>query len=107
MTKTIRVPREKVAEYFSKPELYFSVHSKYYKSFRVVSSGGNTAFVEEEWDIGGRRLNFTHKITLDLPSRIDFDIVEGDGRGSKETIVLEQVPEGTKVTYLAASNSAD
>lgn len=99
LTKIIRVSREKVIEYFAAPELYLRIHSKYYKSFKVVSKQKSVAFVDEEWEFGGRRLNFRHKITLVLPNRIDLEIIDGDGKGSREIIMFEELSEGTKVIY--------
>lgn len=100
LTKIIRVPREKVIDYFSKPELYLATHSKH-KSFKVVSKEENVVFVDEEWEFEGRRLNFTHKIVLNLPDSIGLDIVKGQGKGSKETIIFAEVAEGTNVTYIS------
>ncbi len=99
LTKVIHVSREKVIEYFTNPDLYFKVHSKYYKSFNIVSHEDNIVIVDEEWEFGGRRLNFTHKITFNLPYYINMDIIKGNGVGSSETIAFEEVSNGTKVTY--------
>jgi len=94
-------PREKVIGYFSKPELYLKVHSKYYKSFKILENEKNMVLVDEEWEFGNRRLSFIHKITLNLPNRIDLEIIIGDGKGSRETIMFEETSTGTKVTYIS------
>ncbi len=101
MTKIVRAPRSKVTEYFGDPEKYRIVHERYWKSFRILAQEHNVAYVDEVWEIAGRRAVFTHKITLNLPNRIDMEIVKGDGKGSRETITFEEVAEHTKVTYAA------
>lgn len=99
--KITRVSRKNVIEYFADPQLYLKTHAKYYKSFSVVSKEENVVFVDEEWEFGNRRLSFTHKITLNLPNRIDLEIIKGDGKGSRETITFEELSEGTKVIYIS------
>lgn len=99
VSKNIKAPKEKVAEYFGTPGEYFKAHRKYFKSFKIISTENNVAYVEEEWEMGGRLSSFTHKITLNLPNKIDMEIIEGDGIGSKEVISFEEAGSYTKVTY--------
>jgi len=99
VTKLIQARKEEVAEYFANPEAYSKVHAKYYKSFKILAEENNIAYVDEVWEMGGRRLSFTHKIVLNLPTNIEMEIIKGDGKGSREVITFERTPDHTKVTY--------
>lgn len=99
VSKLIRAPKEKVAEYFATPDLYFKVHDKYYKSFKILKEENKAAYVDEVWEIGGRLAKFTHKIVLNLPHSIEMEIIEGDGKGSKEIISFHEEGNNTMVTY--------
>jgi len=101
VTRLVHAPLKRVVEYFTNPDSYFKVHSKYYKSFRVVSQSRDEVIVDEEWDFGRGRSRLTHKITLDLPRSMTMEVIRGDGVGSSETITFQEVPAGTVVTYCA------
>ena len=98
LQKIVRAPIEKTVGYFGNPEIYYGVHSGDDVSYKVVSSGENEILIEEERAAGRQRLKSTSKMILHLPHRIDSEVIEGAGEGSKSTTTFESVSEGTKVT---------
>jgi carbon monoxide dehydrogenase subunit G len=99
LRKTIKAPIEKVVEYYGNPELHRGTSADPGASYRVISRKENELVVEEERDAGQRRLKITQRIRLDLPHRVESEILDGLAKGSKSTTSFEAVPEGTRVTY--------
>jgi hypothetical protein len=96
--KVIRVPIEKAVDYFGDAETYFKVHSSKGAFYEIISRDGNEVVVGEKRQMARRQVQSTHKTVYRLPQRIDSKIVAGDGEGSTQTITLDSVPEGTRVT---------
>ena len=59
-------------------------------------AGRRVILCEERW--AGRRFRYKMRETQIPPNRIEHLITEGNGKGSTQTLALEETPIGTKVT---------
>ena len=99
LQKIIKVPIEKVVEFFGNHELYNSVHTRSDTTYTIVSRRDNEVLVDVKQETGGRTLNFTNKTVYRLPHSIESETLSGVAKGSWQRITFESVPEGTRVTY--------
>ncbi len=101
LQKVIHVPREKVAELFGDYGLYNKLHAREDTSYEIAGQQNNEVVVNVKQEISGRVFNYKTKTIFRLPDRIDTETLSGVGKGTRQTIVLESVPEGTKVCYIS------
>lgn len=99
VTRIVRAPRDRVLAYFTSPQAYAKAHAPNCLSNEILSSSGREVISQEEWQFGGRKVRFKHRIRLFIPDRLELEIIEGDGLGTFEKITFETVPEGTRIVY--------
>jgi len=64
-----------------------------------VSRRDNEVLVDVKQQVGGRTVTFTNKTVYRLPHSIESETLSGIAKGSRQKVIFESVPEGTKVTY--------
>jgi hypothetical protein len=101
LVRTIRADRGKVLSYFTKVEDLPRLHPTYVKAVNVISREGNRILFEQEVQMKGRRLRSKNQMMV-FPDqgRIEVQTLEGDGRGSKVTMMCMEVSGGTLLRLL-------
>ncbi|HUK29257.1 MAG TPA: SRPBCC family protein [Candidatus Acidoferrales bacterium] len=98
LTETIKAPPEKVFSLLNDFEKA-PQHSNYWKSVKVVKREGNSVTYDTMSEAEGRKMNSTTKVTAQPSRRLDAETVDGDGKGTKMSFVLDPVePGATKLT---------
>jgi hypothetical protein len=101
LARTIRADRDKVLSYFTRVEDLPRFHPEYVRAVNVISREGNRILFEQEAQIKGRRLRSkSQMIVLPDQGRIEVETLEGDGRGSKVTMMCMEVSGGTLLRFL-------
>ena len=97
-----KAPISKAIDYYSHPENLPKVHPDFVKDVKIISRDGSTVKLEQQMEMMGRRLKAVNTMAWDSANnKFVVNTLEGDGRGSKITIELKQVPSGTEVHYWA------
>ncbi len=102
-TRQTKAPISKVIDYFMHPENLSKLHSDFVKQVTVKSREGDAVVFEQQMEMMKRRIVSQNRLTLDRQqNKITVDTFEGDGKGSRVTMVMKEVPEGgTEVGYVA------
>jgi hypothetical protein len=102
IVKQTKAPMAKAMDYYMHPENLPKVHPDFVKDVKVTSRQGDTLMLEQEMEMMGRRLKAVNKMTWNSAERkLEVDTLEGDGKGSKITIALKEIPSGTEMHYWA------
>jgi hypothetical protein len=98
-----KAPISKVIDYFSHPENLPKVHSDFVKSVTIKGSDQNTINFEQQMELMKRKLVSQNRMTINhSENKVVVDTLDGDGKGSKVTMALEETPGGgTEIDYLA------
>jgi hypothetical protein len=103
VTKQTKAPLSKAMDYYMHPENLTKVHPSFIKEVKVLSADGDTITLEQHAEIMGRHLKATNKMVRNSAEhKFDIDTLEGDGKGSKITIALKEIPTGTELHYWAS-----
>lgn len=98
VSKVVRAPRERVYALVRRMEDY-PRFMKDVLSVRVLEQGGGWQVTEWVTQLEGRRIRWTERDEFDDPAcRIRYRQVEGDLKQFEGEWILEEVPEGTRVT---------
>src|SRR5215470_11958829 len=98
-----KAPVARALDYYMHPENLPKVHPGFVKDVKILSREGDVITLEQHGEIMGRKIKSTNKMTLDRSTNtLNIDTIEGDGRGSKITMAVKEVPTGTEVRYSAA-----
>jgi uncharacterized membrane protein len=97
LAETVKAPRERVFSFLSDFE-NAPKYSSYWKSVKLVKRNGNSATYETVSEAEGRRMSSVTRFTGQPSERLDAETVDGDGKGTKMSFILTDVPEGTRVT---------
>ena len=103
-TRQTKAPVQKAVDYFSHPENLPKVHSDFVKQVTVKSSQGDTIDFEQQMELMKRKLVSQNRMTINRPeNKIVVDTLDGDGKGSKVTMSISELPggAGTKIMYNA------
>lgn len=102
VTKQTKAPIAKAMDYFMHPENLPKVHSSFVKEVKIMSSEGDTITLEQHAEMMGRKLKSVNRLVRNVNDhRFEIDVVDGDGKGSKITIALKEIPSGTELQYHA------
>jgi len=102
VVKQTKAPIAKAMDYYFHPENLPKVHPSFVKDVKITSTDGNTITLEQHMEMMGRKLRAVNKMTrIDAEKKFVVDTLEGDGKGSKITIALKEIPTGTEVHYWA------
>jgi hypothetical protein len=102
-TRQTKAPLPKTVDYFMHLENMPKIHPDFVKDVKITSKEGDTMTFEEHLQMMGRKLRSVNKLSLNRQeNKLEIDTLEGDGKGSKVTIALKEVPTGTEVKYSAA-----
>ena len=97
-----KAPMSKAVEYYSHPENLPKVHPDFVKDVKIISKEGNTTKLEQQMEMMGRKLRSTNTMAWnDAEHKFEINTLEGDGKGSKITIALKEIPSGTEMHYWA------
>jgi len=97
-----KAPLSKAMDYYSHPENLPKVHPDFVKDVKVISTDGNTIKLEQQMEMMGRKLKAVNTMTRnDAEHKFEVNTLEGDGKGSKITIALKEIPTGTEMHYWA------
>ena len=103
VTKQTKAPISKAMDYFFHPENLPKIHPSFVKEVKITSSEGDTITLEQRMEMMGRKLRTVSKMTRDsAQNKFEIDTLEGDGKGSRITIALKEIPTGTEMHYSAA-----
>jgi carbon monoxide dehydrogenase subunit G len=98
-----KAPLARVLEYYAHPENLPKIHPGFVKDVKILSREGDVITLEQHAEIMGRKIRSVNKMTLDRSANtFNIDTMDGDGKGSKITMAVKEVPTGTEVHYSAA-----
>ncbi|MDA4121991.1 MAG: hypothetical protein OK456_02280 [Thaumarchaeota archaeon] len=98
-----KAPLPKAIEYFLHPENISKVHPGFVKEVKITANNGDKINFEQEGVIMGRKLKQEQLLSFDRATNtFTIDTLSGDGKGSKLSSVLKEIPTGTEVHYSAA-----
>ncbi len=102
-TRQTKAPVSKAIEYFMHPENLSKLHSDFVKEVKVKSSEGDAVVFEQQMEMMRRRIVSQNRLTLDRQqNKITVETFEGDGKGSRVTMAMKELPGGgTEVNYVA------
>jgi hypothetical protein len=102
VTKHTKAPMSKAMDYYMHPENLPKVHPSFVKEVKIMSSEGDTIDLEQHMEMMGRKLRSVNKMVRNNNEhKFEIDTLEGDGKGSKITISLKEIPSGTEIHYSA------
>lgn len=102
VVKQTKAPLSKAVEYYSHPENLPKVHPDFVKDVKIISREGSTIKLEQQMEMMGRRLKAVNAMVWDgANNKFEVSTLEGDGKGSKITIELKEIPSGTEMHYWA------
>src|SRR5271154_7367819 len=100
VVKQTKAPISKAIDYYSHPENLPKVHPDFVKEVKIISRDGNTIKLEQQMEMMGRKIKAVNTMVWDSASnKFMVNTLEGDGKGSKITIELKQIPTGTEMHY--------
>ena len=97
LAESVRAPPEKVFSFISDFEKA-PQYSNYWKSVKLVKRDGNSATYETVAEAEGRKMSSVTRITAQPSQRLDTETVDGDGKGTRMSFILADVPGGTELT---------
>ncbi len=102
VVKQTKAPLSKAMDYYFHPENLPKIHPDFVKGVKITSAEGDTIMLEQQMEMMGRKLKAVNKMTrISADHKFVVDTLEGDGKGSKITIVLKETPSGTELHYWA------
>jgi hypothetical protein len=103
VTKQTKAPISKAMDYYFHPENLPKIHPNFVKEVKIMSTEGDTITLEQHMEIMGRKLRAVNKmVRSNAENKFEISTLEGDGKGSKITIALKEIPTGTEMHYSAA-----
>ena len=96
-TQDVKAPRDRVFQRLTEVERFPAMFPETFTRMEVVGKEGDSRLIlcEEKW--AGRHFKYTMKEDLSPPERIQYVVTQGSGKGTIESIVLTEIPEGTRV----------
>ena len=102
VVKQTKAPMSTAIDYYSHPENLPKVHPDFVKDVKIISTEGDTTKLEQHMEMMGRKLKSTNTMVWNsTANKFEVSTLEGDGKGSKITIELKQIPSGTEMHYWA------
>ena len=97
-TQDAKAPREKVFRYLTEVERFPELFPEIFTKMKVVGNDGGSRTIECEEKFAGRKFRYSMEEKQFPPERIEHVIINGNGKGTVETLRLEEIPGGTRVT---------
>lgn len=72
--------------------------SNFWKSVKLLKREENSGTYETVAELQGRKFSSVTRVTTQPGQASDTEIIEGEGKGSRMSITISTVPEGTQVT---------
>jgi hypothetical protein len=102
VVRQTKAPLSKAMDYYFHPENLPKFHPGFVKDVKITSAVGDTIMLEQQMEMMGRRLKTVNRMTRNnAEHKFEVDTLEGDGKGSKITIALKEIPSGTEMHYWA------
>jgi hypothetical protein len=95
-----KAPVSKAIDYYMHPENLSKLHSEFVKQVTIKSTEGDTITFEQQMEMMKRRIVSLNKLHRQ-DNTITVDTIEGDGKGSKVTMAIREIPGGSEVKYTA------
>src|SRR5712692_2464562 len=97
-TQDVKAPRSIVFQHLTEVEKFPQMFPDIFTKMEVVGHEGASRIIlcEEQW--AGRHFKYKMREDQTPPARIDHLVVEGNGKGTRESLALEELPDGTRVT---------
>jgi hypothetical protein len=100
VTRQTKASLSKAMDFYMHPENLPKIHPDYVKEVKIVSTDGDTIMLEQQMDVMGMKIRAVNKMVRKSEQHeFETDTVEGDGKGSKITIALKEIPSGTEIRY--------
>jgi hypothetical protein len=102
-TRQTKAPVSKAIDYFMHPENLSKLHSDFIKQITIKGTEGDTITFEQQMEMMRRKIVSQNKLTLNRQdNKITVDTFDGDGKGSRVTMALRELPTGgTEIHYMA------
>jgi hypothetical protein len=98
-----KAPLTRALDYYMHPENLPKEHPGFVKEVKIISTEGDSINFEQHMEMMGRKIRSVNKMWLDRSTNtFQIDTLDGDGKGSKITLALKEIPAGTEVHYSAA-----
>ena len=102
-TGKTRAPISQAVAFYMHPENLPKVHPNFVKEVRVLGDEDGVIRIEQHAAMMGKKIRSINTLTFDEATKtLHVDTLEGDGKGSKVTMTLKQVADGTEVKYSAS-----
>ena len=97
-TQDVKSPRERVFRYLTEVERFPAMFPDIFRKMEVVGKEDSARVIlcEEQW--AGRHLKYKMREHQEPPHRIERMVIEGNGKGTTETLRLEELSDGTRLT---------
>ncbi len=98
-TKEVKAPRERVYRYLTDVERLPELFPDTFTKMKVVGKEGDSRIIECEEKWAGRRFKYTIREKQFPPERIEQLVTDGNGKGTIQTMTLEEISDGTLVKW--------
>jgi uncharacterized membrane protein len=98
LAKVVNAPIQSAYKYFSNVEELPRRHPNHVKNIKIVSREDTGLVFEQESSLIGKKIRSTNKVVL-YPdqNRIETEVIEGDGKGSKTTTIFSGANDTTQI----------
>ena len=98
LAKVVNAPILSVYNYFSNVEELPMRHPNHVKNIKIVSREETGLVFEQESSLIGKKIRSTNKVVLHPDqNRIETEVIEGDGKGSKTTTLFSGSNDTTQI----------
>ncbi len=101
----VKAPRERVFRYLTDVERFPELFPEIFKKMSVVRTEDDSRIIECEEIWAGRHFRYFLREKQFPPTKIQQVVTEGSGKGTTETLTLEETPEGTRVVMTIDAKS--
>ena len=102
VTRQTKAPLSKATDFYLHPENLPKIHPGYVKEVKMMKTDGGAITLEQQMEFMGMKMKAVNRMVWNNSEhKFETSTIEGDGKGSKITIALKEVPSGTEVRYAA------
>lgn len=102
VNKETKASVSQAMDYYMHPENLPKVHPSFVKEVKIISTDGDTITLEQHAHLMGKNLRSVNKMVRNSGEhKFEINTLEGDGKGSKIVIELNETPSGTGLHYWA------
>ena len=102
VTRQTRAPLNKATDFYMHPENLPKIHPGYVKEVKFTKTEDDAITLEQQMEFMGMKLRAVNRMVWNSNEhKFETSTIEGDGKGSKITIALKEIPSGTEIRYVA------